>query len=223
MSDYASLLGEMNAHAEAEAVQREAIAVGRQVLGPGTLTVANLINNLAVTLTSLGRLADAERAFREAFAQHVALLGEKHWRIRNLARNVGRILALQQHYDEALPWMDRALAIDSEPEQCRRHQSSRAFARSARGWCFAWAGVRRRWRGRSRRVHSRTYEGFGRRVRVGLVTCPAGADTERQSDDPRTAEPVARAAVAWFERWGPGHPDAPKRHASWAVRKCFRA
>ncbi len=47
MNDYASLLGEMNMHAEAEAMQREAIAVGRQVLGPGTLTVANLTNNLA--------------------------------------------------------------------------------------------------------------------------------------------------------------------------------
>ncbi len=41
----------------------------------------------------------------------MALLGEKHWRMQNLARNVGRILALQQHYEEALPWMDRALAI----------------------------------------------------------------------------------------------------------------
>jgi hypothetical protein len=40
----------------------------------------------------------------------VALLGENHWRVRNLARNVDRILVLQGHYDEALPWMDRALA-----------------------------------------------------------------------------------------------------------------
>ena len=97
MSDYASLLSNMNLEAEAEAIQREAIALGRQVLGDGTLTVANLINNLAVTLTSLGRLADAERAFRDAYAQHVALLGESHWRTSNLARNVGRILALQGH------------------------------------------------------------------------------------------------------------------------------
>ena len=91
-------------------MQREAIAIGRQVLGPGTLTVANLTNNLAVTLTSLGRLADAEHAFREAFEQQVALLGEDHWRVSNIARNIGRILALQQQYEEALPWMDRAIA-----------------------------------------------------------------------------------------------------------------
>ena len=48
MNDYASLLGDLNLHAEAEAIQRQAITVGHQVLGPGTLTVANLTNNLAV-------------------------------------------------------------------------------------------------------------------------------------------------------------------------------
>ena len=115
MSDYASLLVNMNAHVEAEAIQREAIALGLKVLGPGTLTVANLVNNLAATLTALGRHADAEHAFREAFEQHVALLGESHWRVRNLARNIGVIVALQQRYDEALPWMDRAAAIRRTP------------------------------------------------------------------------------------------------------------
>ena len=111
MNDYAALLGIMKEYAEAETLQREAIAIGRQVLGADTLAVANLTNNLAVTLTSLGRLGDAERAFREAFDQQVSLLGEDHWRVRNNARNIGRILTLQEQYDEALPWMDRAVAI----------------------------------------------------------------------------------------------------------------
>ena len=95
MNDYASLLGALKRPAEAEALQREAIAIGQQVLGPGTLTEANLTNNLAVTLASLGRHAEAERAFREAFEQHLALLGENHWRVRNNARNIGRILDVQ--------------------------------------------------------------------------------------------------------------------------------
>ena len=132
MNDYAALLGTLKAHAEAEALQREAIAIGQQVLGPGTLTVANLTNNLAVTLTSLGRHADAERAFREAFEQHLALLGENHWRVRNIARNIGRILALQQHFDEALPWMDRAIATrtntsDSEDAGIEGIRAQRAW------------------------------------------------------------------------------------------------
>ena len=42
LNDYAVLLAELNEHAEAEKLQREAIEVGRQVLGAETLTVANL-------------------------------------------------------------------------------------------------------------------------------------------------------------------------------------
>ena len=125
MNDYAALLGTLKAPAEAETLQREAIAIGQQVLGPGTLTVANLTNNLAVTLTSLGRHADAERAFREAFEQHLALLGENHWRVRNIARNIGRILALQERFDDALPWMDRAIAIGTNTMRSERRRPRR--------------------------------------------------------------------------------------------------
>ena len=144
MNDYAALLGTMKMYAEAETLQREALAIGRQVLGPGTLTVANLTNNLAVTLTSLGRLADAERAFREAFEQHVALLGEHHWRVRNIARNIGRILSLQQQHAAALPWLDRAIAIGGEPRRNPKTPASRTCERSAHGSCFVWAGAQRR-------------------------------------------------------------------------------
>ncbi len=111
LNDFASLLGELNARGEAEALQREAIDLGREVLGPQTLTVANLINNLGTTQALMGRHADAERSFRAAFETHLTLLGEDHWRTHNVARNVGRVLALQQRYAEALPWMDRAIAL----------------------------------------------------------------------------------------------------------------
>ena len=113
------------------------------MLGPGTLTVADLINDLAVVLTALGRHADAERAFRESFDRHVALFGESHWRVRNVARNIGLVVALQQRYQEALPWMDRAVAIRRTPST-PRILSWKGSARSARGLCSSWAGVRRR-------------------------------------------------------------------------------
>ena len=60
LSDFASLLGTLNQYAQAEGMQREAIDVGRQVLGPDTLTVANLLNNLGVTLSNLGRHDEAQ-------------------------------------------------------------------------------------------------------------------------------------------------------------------
>jgi serine/threonine-protein kinase len=109
LSDYASLLCDQNEYVAAEALQRQAIDVGAQVLGPDTLTVANLVNNLGVTLSFMGRHGEAEGFFRTAHETHRSLFGEGHWRTANAARNIGRSLALQQRYPQALDWMDRAL------------------------------------------------------------------------------------------------------------------
>ena len=119
LNDFASLLGLLNAREESEALQREALELGRQVLGPETLTVANLVNNLGTTQAFMGRHADAERSFRASFETHRSLLGENHWRTSNAARNVGRVLALQRRYVEALPWMDRALAASADGDAAK--------------------------------------------------------------------------------------------------------
>ena len=204
MGDYGSLLSTLKAYDEAEATLREAIAVGEQVLGPGTLTVADLTNDLAVVLAAVGRHADAERAFRDSFDRHVVLFGESHWRIRNVARNLGLVLALQQRYREALPWMDRAV-------------SSRAFAdtddiglegiRAQRAWVVFVVGRHAEALDAASRAVS-TLEGmkdpsdghvlaYSRIVLARLLS---------ETGRPDAAEPAARAAMAWFERWGPGHP-----------------
>lgn len=205
MNDYAALLGTLKAPAEAETLQREAIAIGRQVLGPGTLTVANLTNNLAVTLTSLGRHADAERAFREAFEQHLALLGENHWRVRNIARNIGRILALQERFDDAVPWMDRAIANGTNTT--RSENAGLEGMRAQRAWMLF------RLARRAEAVEAITgavsalehmkdpNDGYALAFsRVLLARMLAGMGR------PGQAEPPARAALAWFERWGRDHP-----------------
>ena len=116
LNDLAAVLTVLNSHAEAEALQREAIEIGREVLGPETIAVANLENSLGTTQAFMGRHADAERAFRSAFDTHRSLLGEDHWRTKNIARNVGRALALQQRYAESLPWMDRATVRAAKDE-----------------------------------------------------------------------------------------------------------
>ena len=113
LNDFALVHVQLNLHGEAEALQREGIDLGRQVLGPETMTVGNLVNNLGATQSTLGRHADAERSFRDAFETHRSLLGEDHPRTRNVARNVGRSLAMQERYADALPWMDRAVGADA--------------------------------------------------------------------------------------------------------------
>ena len=205
MSDYASLLDNINAHAEAEALQREAIDVGLRVLGPGTLTVANLINNHGTTLARLGRHADAEQAFREAFDQHVALLGENHWRIVNLARNVGRILDLQRRYDEALPWMDRALAIRRNPSQ--DEDTGIEGIRAQRAWILYRLGRRDEALDQATAAVSALER--MKDSSAGYVLASSRSLLARILNElgrPKDAEPAARAAIAWFERWGPSHP-----------------
>ncbi len=107
-NDLAATLGDLNEHGQAEAMQREAIEIGRQVLGAESAAVAELLNNLAVTQANAGKPLEAERSLRASFETHRALFGEEHWRTRNTARNLGRILEIQGRYGEALSWMDRA-------------------------------------------------------------------------------------------------------------------
>lgn len=107
-NDLASTLSNLNEHGQAEAMQLEAIEIGRQVLGAESAAVAELINNLAVTQAHARNYPEAERSFRTSFQTHRALFGEEHWRTRNTARNVGRVLEMQGRYGEALGWMDRA-------------------------------------------------------------------------------------------------------------------
>jgi tetratricopeptide (TPR) repeat protein len=205
MGEYARLLGDLKAFDQQEATLREAIAVGDGVLGPGTLTVADLTNDRAVALTSLNRHADAERAFRDSFERHVALFGENHWRVRNIARNVGILLALQRRHGEALQWMDRAVAIP--PDADVSGDVGLPGIRAQRGWILFVVG---------------------RHLDALTVVSDAVSTLERMKDPndgytlafsrillarvlsgtgrPEAAEAPAREALAWFVRWGREHP-----------------
>ncbi len=205
MNDYGSLLSIMKQYAEAETLQREAIAIGRQVLGADTLAVTNLTNNLGVTLTFLGRLPDAERAFREAFDQHVSLLGDNHWRVRNNARNIGRILTLQEHYDEALSWMDRAVAIAVNPATAE--DPGIEGIRSQRAWILFRLGRR----AEAHQAVTAAVSALERMTQPNDGYALAFSRVLRARilvgmGRPDQAEAPLRAALVWFERWGRDHP-----------------
>lgn len=205
MNDYAALLGTMEAYGEAATMQRDAIAIGTQVLGPGTLMVANLTNNLGVTLTSLGQYAGAERAFREAFEQHVALLGGDHWRVRNIARNIGRISALQDQWDEALRWMDRAIAIGAQ--KTGSQDPGFEGMKAQRAWILFRLGRRAEGleavRGAVSALEQMKDPNDGYALAFSRVLLARMLDTMGRPDQ---AERPARAALVWFERWGRDHP-----------------
>ena len=138
LNDYRSCW-QRDDHAEAEKLQREAIEVGRQVLGAETLTVANLVTP-GRHGEFPGRHGEAERRVRDAFETHRVLFGERHWRTANVARNVGRALAMQQRYREAVAWMDRAIEALSSVNPARSPRTGprvcSGCARSAPTCCF---------------------------------------------------------------------------------------
>jgi serine/threonine-protein kinase len=205
MTGYASLLMEMNAPAEAESVLREAVAVAEEVLGPGTLTVADLLNDHAVGLTTLGRLGEAEQVFHRSFDQHVALLGNDHWRVRNVARNVGLVIALQRHYDDALPWLDRAISIARDGGHVEDPGLSGIQAQRARVLLRL---------GRRREALTAAAEAVSALEAMKDADAQPVLATARQTlgrilvelGRPRDAEPPLRAALTWFERFGADNP-----------------
>jgi serine/threonine-protein kinase len=204
LNELAGVLGDLNRYAEAEAVGREAIDLAQQILGDDSMTVADLLNSLGATQASMGRHADAERSFRAAFDKHVSLVGEDHWRTRNVARNVGRALALQQRYAEAVPWLDRAIAVpagtsDPGPVGTWGKRASRAqvlfrLGRRHEALAEASAAVAGLEPLAAADVADAPWTLATARVRLGRMLSEAGR--------PREAEPLLGAALEWLDRAG---------------------
>ena len=222
MGDYGSLLSTLKAYDEAEATLREAIAVGEQVLGPGTLTVADLTNDLAVVLAAVGRHGDAERAFRESFDRHVVLFGESHWRIRNVARNLGLVLVPAA----ALPGgvaMDGPRGVDP-----RLHRHRRDRPRGDSGTARVGRVRRGPFRGSTRcrkpgRLGARGHEGPQRRARSRLLTHRARPDLVRDRAAGRGRAGGARRDGVVRALGPPATRSSPMPNARSDARRCFRA
>ena len=205
MGDYASLLSTtLKAHDEAEATLREAIAVAEQVLGPGTLTVADLTNDLAVVLAALGRHADAERALRDS--------------IRPSCRAVWRVpLARPQRRTQHRPRPCLAAALPGRTAMAGPGGSIRVLEdgsdiglegiRAQRAWIVFLVGRPAEAVDAASRAVS-AIEGM-KDPNDGHVLAYSRIVLARllsETGRPDAAEPVARAATAWFERWGRAHP-----------------
>jgi tetratricopeptide (TPR) repeat protein len=205
LGDYAVAFSRSGDYVRAEALQQEALPLAREVVGPQTMTVANILNNLATSQANLGHHRDAEETFRSSFDIHLALLGSDHWQTRNVARNIGRVLELQRRYAEALPWMDRARpqrsgAVDEDARGVQRAQRAQVLFRVGRreeALAEAAAAVSGLERYRGADAPMRLAQA---RVILGRMRVEAG--------QPRAGEEALEAASAWYDEEG---AEAPRR------------
>ena len=103
--------GDQGKHAEAEALQREVLAVQKRVLGdehPDTLDTAC---NLAISCSDQGKYAEAEALQREVLAVQKRVLGDEHPDTLDTAGNLAASCSEQGKYAEAEALQREVLAV----------------------------------------------------------------------------------------------------------------
>ena len=90
---------------------REAIAMSRRIFGDVHPDVAVGLNNLASTLSRMGRFDEALAAANESLAQHIKLFGDDHPYTAQSYATVALIYFMMDRLDEALDCREKALAI----------------------------------------------------------------------------------------------------------------
>lgn len=98
---------------EAEKISREAVR-GQSVLGPTHPDALMGLENLACTLSCLGRLEEAEAMHRESLARHEEVLGPRHPNAILSKANLANTLSSKGKYEESDRLAEEALALMKE-------------------------------------------------------------------------------------------------------------
>ncbi|HET9226127.1 MAG TPA: tetratricopeptide repeat protein, partial [Thermoanaerobaculia bacterium] len=112
MSQLALFLKRRGLYAEAEPLQRRALAIDEASFGSQHPEVAIDLNNLAQVLQDTNRLSEAEPLMRRALAIDEASFGSEHSTVAIRLSNLAGLLHATNRHAEAEPLMRRALAID---------------------------------------------------------------------------------------------------------------
>ncbi len=121
---------------EAAALYDASIDMWTQIDGAG-LDWARAINNRATLREQVGRLDEAERDFRLAVDIALANLPEDDVQLARMLTNLGRVLSRNGKHDEAIPALERSLAIKrkrlgANDPQTRKGEQELAEAQAAR-------------------------------------------------------------------------------------------
>jgi serine/threonine protein kinase/tetratricopeptide (TPR) repeat protein len=91
------------------ALQTSALATRRRILGDDHPVTLESLSNLAAVVQSQGRLADAERTFRDCLQRCRRALGDEHPLTLSATNNLGNLLEEEGRLDEAAPLLHAAL------------------------------------------------------------------------------------------------------------------
>jgi serine/threonine-protein kinase len=94
-----------------DALNQEALKLGRELLGPRHPKVADNLVNLGATQKERGNYAEAERLYREALEITQSWYGPDHPETAGMLFMLGNVLNAENRMDEAAPPLEKALAI----------------------------------------------------------------------------------------------------------------
>ena len=103
--------GAAGEYAEAERLDREALAIRTRELGPDHLEVARSISNLGLSQNSVGAYGEARTQLARALPILTAFLGREHPEVGKQLTNLAAVLYRLGEYDESLALGERGLQI----------------------------------------------------------------------------------------------------------------
>lgn len=102
------ILSRLKRHEEAGEIFAETVKIWTRTRGEQSSFVASARASLAGTLARQGKYALAEQQSREVLEIYRKTLEPDHWHIATVQSNIGRIILLQERYEEAEPFLTTA-------------------------------------------------------------------------------------------------------------------
>ena len=204
MSELANATFYAGNYDKADSVNRQVLALTKQLYGERHPLVAEDLMNLGATEQERGNYKESERLFREAIALTTAFHGEDHYRTASNVLYLGRSLLLQNRYAEAREALQRALAIRervypaNHPNIANTLNELGSLAMREERYTDARATFER-----VRAIYRATYPGMNFRVGVAIANL---GDTYLYEKDYRRAEAHYREALThYIASQGPEH------------------
>ena len=109
-NNFASALSATGAYAQAESLQRAAVAAVERIREPAD-ALGSAHEHLALTLANEGRLSEAEQEQRQALSLYRSALPADHPSVENALRNLGLVVAREGRELDGLALLDSSIAL----------------------------------------------------------------------------------------------------------------